>query len=69
MCVCWYYRITLYGMINITFEKGKAIPLQAWTGPEAPTFQDSRNTKVASLSALRAGRIYFPGNIPGTHAC
>jgi hypothetical protein len=25
--------------------------------------------KVVSLSALRAGRLYPPGNIPGAHFC
>jgi len=25
--------------------------------------------KVVSLSALRTGRLYSPGNIPGTHSC
>jgi len=40
---------------------GKAIPLQAWTGPEdsrrlrLPTFQDNRHMKVVRLSALRTG--------------
>ena len=42
--------------------KGKAIPLQAWTGPEGsrrlrfPIFQDSWHKKVRS--ALRTGRLY-----------
>jgi len=45
--------------------KGKAIPLQAWTGPEgsskveAPRFQDNRHMKVVRLSALRTGRLYL----------
>jgi hypothetical protein len=39
-------------------RKGKAIPLQAWTGPEGPRFQDNRHTNVVRLSALRTGRIY-----------
>ena len=48
--------------------------LQAWTGQrvpeaEAPTFQDNRHMKVIRLSALRTGRLYPPGNIPGTHFC
>ena len=32
-------------------KEGKAIPLQAWTGPqvEAPRFQDSRHMKVVRL--------------------
>ena len=38
-------------------------------GGEAPTFQDSLNMKVAMLSDLRTGRLYPPGNIPGTHFC
>jgi hypothetical protein len=55
--------------------KDKAIPLQAWTGPkcfrkfEAPKVQDNRHMKVISLSALRTGRLYPPGNIPDSHFC
>jgi len=52
--------------------KGKAIPLQALRvgqEVEAPRFQDSRHMKVVRLSALRTGRFYAPGNIPGTHFC
>jgi hypothetical protein len=57
--------------IIITNKKGKAIPLQTWTGQEveAPRFQDSRHMKVLRLSALRTGRLYPPGSIPGTHFC
>ena len=36
---------------------------------EARRFQDSRHMKVARLSALSTGRLYPPGNIPGTHFC
>jgi hypothetical protein len=36
---------------------------------EAHTFQDSRHMLVVKLSALRTGRLYPPGNIPGTHFC
>jgi len=36
---------------------------------EAPRFQDNRHMKVVRLSALRIGRFYHPGNIPGTHFC
>jgi hypothetical protein len=45
--------------------KGKAVPLQARTGPggfqevEAPRFLDSRHMKVVRLSALRIGRLYL----------
>jgi len=60
-------RITCIG-------KGKAIPLQAWTPwgfqeVEVPRFQDNRHMKVVRLSALSTGRLYLPGNIPGTHFC
>ena len=36
---------------------------------KAPRFQDNRHMKVVRLSALRTGRLYPPGNIPGTHFC
>jgi hypothetical protein len=45
-------------------KKGKAFPLQAWTGPsgfqefEAPEFLDNRHLKVVRLSALRTGCLY-----------
>jgi hypothetical protein len=47
-------------------KKGKAIPLQAWTGPkevQAPTI--SRQ----SAHEYGTGRVYPPRNIPGTHLC
>jgi hypothetical protein len=55
---------SLYLKIIDVIIKGKAIPLQAWTGPEgfqkvdAPIFQDNRHMKVVRLSALRTGRLY-----------
>jgi hypothetical protein len=36
---------------------------------EAPRFLDNRHMKVVRLTALRTGRVYPPGNIPGTHFC
>ena len=36
---------------------------------EAPRFQDNRHMNVVRLSVLRTGRLYLPGNIPGTHFC
>ena len=60
--------------MKVTEEEGKAVPLQVWTGSEGSrklrlpdfmtTAQDSRR-----LSALRTGRLYPPGNNPGTHFC
>jgi len=59
---------------RICIGKGKAVPLQAWTGPEGsmklrpPDFvtmaQDG--CKVASLTHRPT---LPPGNIPGTHFC
>jgi len=59
-----FYFIHLYYPILFNIIKGKAIPLQAWTGPrgfqevEAPRCPDSRHMKVVRLSALRTGRLY-----------
>ena len=36
---------------------------------ETARFIDSRRVKVIRLSALRTGRFYPPGIIPGTHFC
>ena len=47
-----------------TKGKGKAVPLQAWRGPEGsrkfrlPDFHDIRHMKVVRLSASRTGRLY-----------
>jgi hypothetical protein len=54
--------------------KCKTIPLQAWTGPEGsrrlrfPDSNGNQHVKVVRLSALHTGRLYTPGNIPGTHS-
>jgi hypothetical protein len=61
--------------VNFMLVKGKAICIQAWTGPEGsrrlriPEFQDSRHRKATKLSALGTGRLYLPGDTPGTHFC
>jgi hypothetical protein len=36
---------------------------------DAPRFQENRQIKVVKLSTLRTGRLYPPGNIPGTQFC
>ena len=69
-----------YGKLSVracvcVCDKGKAIPLQAWTGPESsrrlsfPDFKTIWHMKMLRLSAIRTGRLYPPGNIPGTHFC
>jgi hypothetical protein len=49
---------------NCYKSKGKAIPLQALTGPQGSSrmrlldFKDNQRMKVARLLALRTGRLY-----------
>jgi hypothetical protein len=82
----WRYTSTLptglhgvqYGQLYLYLwqvVKGKAIPIQAWTGPEGSSrlrlsdFKTVGTWKVVRLSDVRTGRLYQPGNIPGTHSC
>jgi len=57
----------------ISYVKGGAILVQAFHRPvgfqetEIPRFLASRHMMVVKLSALHTGRLYRPGNIPGTH--
>jgi len=59
-----YLKCSINNGIPIQGIKGKAIPLQAWTGPEgsreveAPRFQDNWHIKVVGLSVLCTGRLY-----------
>jgi hypothetical protein len=60
-------------VMNKTDNTGKAILLQAWTGPKGckrlrvPQFLDNWHMKVARLSALLTGCLHPPADIPGTH--
>jgi hypothetical protein len=36
---------------------------------EAPRFHDNQHMNVVRLSALRTGRLYPAGKIPGIHFC
>jgi hypothetical protein len=52
--------------------KGKAMPVQALPGPEAPKYHDNRYKNVVRLSNLRTDglySIYSIGNMSGTHFC
>ena len=58
----------------VTWKKGKAIPLQSWTGPEGSRrlrLPDSR--QLAHEGGKVVSRTHrpplSPGNIPGTHFC
>jgi len=74
----WYLSNQLYGLTSQRAEsqwsKGKADPLQAWSGPEGSTklrFPDFMTTaqdggKVVSLTHRPP---LPPGNAPGTHFC
>jgi len=55
-------------------SKGKAVPLQAWTGPEGPrklSFPDFVTTaQDGGKVVILTHRSPLPsGNIPGTHFC
>jgi hypothetical protein len=52
------WHSTLRKTRNVGFQK-----------TETPRVLDNRHMKVVVLSALRTGRLYTPGNIPGTHFC
>ena len=65
---------TLFLCMFLTYVKGKSNPITGLDRPwgfhevEAPRFQDNGHRKVVT-SALRTGRLYPPGSIPGTHFC
>jgi hypothetical protein len=62
------------GIARIVRQKGKAVPLQAWTGPEG-----SRKLRFPDFvtTAQHGGKVVSithrpplpPGNTPGTHLC
>ena len=74
MCVCVYMYMYMCIYIYIYIYKGKAVPLQAWSGLEGSRklrFPDIMTMaqdggKVASLTHRPP---LPPGNAPGTHFC
>jgi hypothetical protein len=70
------YRIqTKYNELQLYFiSKGKAVPLQAWSGPEGSRelrFPDYMTTAQdgGKVVSLRHRPPLPPGNAPGTHLC
>jgi hypothetical protein len=70
-----YNFLSAYGTKSSYLLIFLAIPLQAWThssGSRRLRLSEllvSRHTKVVRFLALRTGRLYPPGDIPGTHLC
>ena len=63
--------LDLWVKVKVKVKHSHYRPGQALTVPvvEAPRFEDNQHMKVVRLSALRTGRLYPQGNIPGTHFC
>ena len=64
--------VKYYQEIKQYVKKGKAVPLQAWTGPEGSRksrFPDFMTTaqEVATVVILTHRPPLPPGNSPGTH--
>jgi hypothetical protein len=67
----------MYHLLTVYFKhrKVKAIPVEAWTGPEGsrmlrlPECLDNLHMKAVRLAAIRTGHLYLPGHTPGTHFC
>jgi hypothetical protein len=59
---------------NNTYDKGTAVPLQAWSGPESsrklrfPDFM-TKTQDGGTVVSLRHRLPLPPGNTPGTHFC
>jgi hypothetical protein len=77
MEMCKIDKSVIRDLLEMSFSKrrkGKAVPLQAWSGPEGPRklrFPDFMTTaedggKVVSLTHRPP---LPPGNTPGTHFC
>ena len=68
-----YNNTAVFILLRRDLDKGKSVPLQDWSGPEGSRklrFPDFIATaQEGGKSALRTGRIYPPGNSPGTHFC
>jgi hypothetical protein len=58
-------------LLTLRTGKGKLSHYRPWGSRRLrlPGFLDNWHLKVVGLSALSTGRLYPPGNIPGTHFC
>jgi len=66
-----FHRTSKYEMVK---KKGKAVPLQAWSGPEGSRklrFPDFMTTAEDGGKAVSPPHrlLLPPGNAPGTHFC
>jgi hypothetical protein len=69
-----FQRILVLKELNVPLHKGKAIPLQARTGPEGPR---RLRLQISRHSVHEGGKVVSPthrpplppGDIPGTHSC
>ena len=71
LCITIYFR-KICNLFGDTFGKGKAVPLQDWSGPEG-----SRKLRFPDFMTIaqEGGKVVNlthrpplpPGNIPGTH--
>ena len=68
------YQELLCQVIQVTHSKGKAVPLQAWSGPEGyrklrfPDFMTTAQ-EGGKFVSLTHRPLLPPGNSPGTHFC
>ena len=71
----WWVRTGLEVVTTISsYGKGKAVPLQAWSGPEGSRklrFPDFMTTAQdgGNVVSLTHRPPLLPGNTPGTHFC
>ena len=62
------------GLLRVVKGKGKAVPLQTWSGPEGsrklrfPDFMTTAQDGGKVVSPTHRQPL-SPGNIPGTHFC
>ena len=68
------HKVTPYLFYVKVKGKGKAVPVQAWSGPEGSRklrFPDYMTTEqdVGKVVSLTHRPPLLPGNAPGTHFC